>query len=99
GHASGQHRPRQRVRPAHLDYVVHAAPAGELAHGHAPRAYTDTPPLPRTSTSCPGCSAPCTNSARQAVSPAVVSVAASAWLQPRGASVNAFAGAVTCSRA
>lgn len=44
----------------------------------------------------PALSPPSTISARQAVSPAVVIVAASAWLQPFGGCVNAVAGLTTC---
>jgi hypothetical protein len=40
----------------------------------------ETPPVPRASTVSPGLRPPLTTSARHAVSPAVVSVAASRWL-------------------
>ena len=63
------------------------------------RAKIETPPVPSTSTMSPAFSWPSTTKARQAVSPAVVSVAASAWLQPRGARVKNCAGTVTYSRA
>ena len=46
------------------------------------RAKIETPPVPSTSTTSPALSPPSTTRARQAVSPAVVSVAASAWLKP-----------------
>ena len=59
----------------------------------------ETPPVPSTSTVSPGCRRPLTNSARQAVRPAVVSVAASSCDQPRGAWVKAVAGRVTASQA
>jgi hypothetical protein len=59
----------------------------------------ETPPVPRTSTVSPAFSAPLTTRARQAVTPAVVSVAASANEYPFGARVNAVAGATTNSRA
>jgi hypothetical protein len=51
----------------------------------------ETPPVPRTKTVSPGLICPSPTSARQAVTPAVVMVAASAWLQPRGAWVKAVA--------
>jgi len=62
-------------------------------------ANTETPPLPCTSTVEPGCVTPSTNSARHAVSPAQVSVAASAADQPFGAWVNHCCGVTTTSRA
>jgi hypothetical protein len=63
------------------------------------RAKTETPPVPSASTTSPALSPPSTTRARQAVSPAVVSVAASAWLNPLGAKVNQVAGRTTASRA
>src|SRR5580700_5118624 len=51
----------------------------------------ETPPVPSTKTVSPGLICPSPTSARQAVTPAVVMVAASAWLQPRGAWVKAVA--------
>src|SRR5579863_8001325 len=45
----------------------------------------ETPPVPSTKTVSPVLICPSPTSARQAVTPAVVMVAASAWLQPRGA--------------
>ncbi len=59
----------------------------------------ETPPVPSTSTVSPACKRPSTTRARQAVKPAVVSVAASACDQSRGAWVSAVAGRVTHSRA
>ncbi|MND08574.1 hypothetical protein D3C83_312950 [compost metagenome] len=44
------------------------------------RAKMETPPVPWTSTVSPAFSPPLGTSARQAVTPAQVSVAASAWL-------------------
>ena len=59
----------------------------------------ETPPVPRTSTLSPTFRPPLTTRARQAVTPAVVRVAAAAWLQPDGARVKEVAGATTTSRA
>ena len=59
----------------------------------------DTPPVPRTRTVSPAFSAPLTTRALHAVTPAVVSVAASANEYPFGARVNAVAGATTSSPA
>ncbi len=56
------------------------------------RAKMDTPPVPSTSTVSLAFSWPSTTRARQAVSPAVVRVAASAWLKGLGAWVNQVAG-------
>ena len=58
-----------------------------------------TPPVPSTSTVSPAFRPPSPTSARQAVTPAVVSVALSAADQPRGACVNQLAGRTTRSRA
>src|SRR3546814_18059917 len=62
-------------------------------------AKTDTPPLPWNNPVEPGRVTPSTNSARHAVSPAQVSVAASAADQPCGARVNQCCGVTTVSRA
>ncbi len=59
----------------------------------------ETPPVPSTRTLSPAFSAPLTTRARHAVTPAVVSVAASVSEYPLGAWVNAAAGATTTSRA
>ncbi len=63
------------------------------------RAKMETPPVPSTSTVSPALRPPSTTRARQAVSPAVVRVADSAWDQPAGWRVKALAFATTCSRA
>src|SRR5690349_12182847 len=52
-----------------------------------------------TTTTSPSFTAASTTRPRQAVTPAVVMVAASAWLQPSGALVKAEAAATTVSRA
>src|SRR5258707_9440222 len=51
----------------------------------------ETPPVLSTKTVSPVLICPSPTSARHAVTPAVVMVAASAWLQPRGACVKAVA--------
>src|SRR5580698_1184982 len=51
----------------------------------------ETPPVPSTKTLSPVLICPSPTRARQAVTPAVVTVAASAWLQSRGAWVKAVA--------
>ncbi|MNE80827.1 hypothetical protein D3C80_1774330 [compost metagenome] len=86
----------RRSSLASLDEVAITVAPASLANC---RAKIDTPPVPCTSTLSPGLRAPSAISARQAVRPAVVRVAASAWLQPCGARVNEVARAVTTSRA
>ena len=63
------------------------------------RAKMETPPVPSVSMVSPAFNPASTTSARQAVSPAVVSVADSAWLRFSGAWVNPCAGPTTRSRA
>ena len=59
------------------------------------RAVIDTPPVPSVSTVSPAFSRPSTTSARQAVRPEVVIVAASLKLHPSGAWVKWLAGLTT----
>ena len=59
----------------------------------------DTPPVPSINMLSPTLRPPLTTRARQAVTPAVVRVAAAAWVQPAGACVKDVAGATTTSRA
>ena len=62
-------------------------------------ANSDTPPVPWTSTVSPGFTCPYVTRPRHAVTPAQVSVAASACVQPAGALVKKCAGLHTYSLA
>jgi len=84
------------VELAWLDEVAMTVAPAALANCSA---NSETPPVPWTSTVAPGLTCPSVITARQAVTPAQVRVALSAWLRPVGARVKWLTGRVANSQA